>query len=172
MGPAEGASLVTWGAVSAPSPPLPCVWTAHSSPAGPLGLVASLLPHPCPALLSTSCLLSDPGVFLSSSLLPLSPLSGSTLLQPLAQWSLAPALHTGHILVTQYVPLTGRELLRGRGCLVGGDSPGPCRSWLTDQVVRNGGHLPEQVWGSRCHDGTQCEAGWPARPQSEQVRLV
>ena len=95
LGPAEGSIPGDLGCHVSSFPTLPRAWTAHSSPAGQLGLIASLLPHPCPALLSTSCL----RVFLHPCRL-LGPLSGSTSppSQPLAQWSLAPVLHTEHIL--------------------------------------------------------------------------
>lgn len=143
-GPAEGSIPGDLGCRVSSFPTLPCVWTAHSSPAGPLGLVASLLPHPCPALLSTSCLLSDPGVFLHPCRLSVH--SPEVLLLPPSLWPsglLPPFCTPGTSSHPVRFPLTGRELLRGEGAAWWvGTGPGPCRSWLTDQVVRNGEHLP------------------------------
>ena len=72
------------------------------------------------------------------------PLSGSTSppSQPLAQWSLAPVPHTNTSSHPVLFPVIGRELLREGAAWRLVTGPGPHRSWLTEQVVRNGGRLP------------------------------
>lgn len=71
--------------------------------------------------------------------------SPEALLLPPSLWpsGLLPRAAHRHILTPSTLSLIGRELLREEGAawqLVTG--PGPHRSWLTEQVVRNGGRLP------------------------------